>query len=110
MKAFYTLLNFTKGQVNQASKSLLKETEVKTYKEKYTSLCGLGSKRVPGTLHQETLTEHRAVSQDWGWGVGLHSTPFPSPPYPSKYCPPHYRMMWTDGSRGAWRHPSITEG
>lgn len=35
MKAFYTLLNFTKGQVNQASLSLLKETEVKTYKETY---------------------------------------------------------------------------
>lgn len=68
MKAFYTLLNFTKGQVNQASKSLLKETEIKTYKEKYTSLCGLGSKHVSGTLHQETLTKHRAVQWGVGWG------------------------------------------
>lgn len=79
MKAFYTLLNVTKGQVNQASQSLLKETEVRTYKEKHTSLCGLGSKHVPRTLHQETLIKHRAVQ----WGVrvgrgydpGLHSTP-----------------------------------
>lgn len=38
MKAFYTLPNFTKMQVNQASISLLKETEVKTCKENCTSL------------------------------------------------------------------------
>lgn len=52
MKAFYTLLNFTKGQVNQASISLLKETEVKTCKGKYTSLW-IGEQTHAHTQQQE---------------------------------------------------------
>lgn len=66
MKAFYTLLNFTKGQVNQASISLLKETEVKTYKGKYTSLW-IGEQAHAHTQHRES-TPYQAQSDPAGSG------------------------------------------
>ena len=79
MKAFYTLLNFTKGQVNQASISLLKETEVRTCKEKYTSLW-IREQTHAHMQHQE-------------------STLLPSTEQPRRVrvvgCP-HCRMMGTD--------------
>lgn len=65
MKAFYTLLNFTKGQVNQASISLLKKTEVKTCKEKYTSVWIRESKHmsIPST---ESLVSYQVQSNPAG--------------------------------------------
>lgn len=71
MKAFYTLPNFTKTQVNQASISLLKETEVKTCKEKCTSLW-IREQAHAHIQHQESIysfSKHRTIQQGQGSGV-----------------------------------------
>lgn len=87
MKAFYTLPNFTKMQVNQASISLLKETEVKTCKENCTSLW-IREQTHAHIQHQESIllasTEKSSRVRVVGWEAG--------------YCP-HYRVIGA-GQRG----------